>query len=431
VTPRVPLRGGRLLRYGVPGGPSKVRQKMRISSWSALGLALVALEAMTCQGHGIGSADEERECWDLWDCNPGRLCGEMVDCVHFRCLHDASPVLVPCPGDECVRDADCVLAQPYDCCNGCPQVWPRSALAELPCHYPEGEPVGEPPAECQVDCMQCPRCFPQPLGVRCELGRCVSVDQGCASTLDATPPEVTTTALLTRPDLYDGAEVLVVGTLLPGSLVCDDFCPQGEACCQAPMTIDGALALQGTPCDVSLLLEADRSCSDSFESEGPLVGATYAVAGRLERTGSPDIPFQLTVAGLDLRPFEGIEGAFDFTITQVQTDALDPSCVPPTLLVGDPGRLYVAESDGRVVAQAPSLDCRPSFLGSVDSPGRFSARVPVYCDECCCDYTLTAEVTGSRVFGVYEVFDGTCRYDYTLEGVRDPLPQPLPPVESR
>lgn len=404
---------------------------MRISTWSVMGLALVALGSQACRERGLGSNAPERECWDLWDCNPGRLCGEMVDCVRFQCARDASPVLVGCPNHECVRDADCVVAVPYDCCSGCPQVSPRSALGDLPCHHPLGEAVGDPPPECQIDCNRCPLCFPQPLGARCELGRCVSTDQGCPSTLDATPPEVTTAELLVTPDLYDGAQVLLTGTLLPGPLVCDDFCPEGQSCCQAFMTLDRVASLDGAPCGVSGALRADGDCADIFESEGPLVGGTYAVAGRLSRTGSPDVPFQISVAGLWLRSFDGIEGAYDFTVTEVQSDVQNPSCVPPTLRVGDLGRLYVAESGGRVVAMAPRLDCWPLFLGTSDTPGRFSARAPVYCDECCCDYTLTAEVTGSRVFGTYEVFDGTCRSQVTLEGVRDPLSQPLPEVVGR
>lgn len=399
---------------------------MRNALWALLGLSLLAPAGGGCQDRGLGSGGEDRECWDLWDCNPGRLCGEMVDCVHFQCQGDASPVLVACPDDECVRDADCVVAVPYDCCNGCPQVSPRDGLDALPCHHPLGEPVGDPPPECQIDCARCPLCFPQPLGARCELGRCVSQAEGCPSTLDATPPEVTTAALLATPDLYDGAQVLLTGTLLPGPLVCDDFCPEGQSCCQAAMTLDRVASLDGYPCSVSSALRADNDCADTFDSEGALVGGTYAVAGRLTRTGDPDVPFQISVDGLWLRPFGETEGAFDFTVTQVESDAADPTCVGPTLRVGDLGRLYVAESGGRVTALAPRLDCWPVFQGTSDAPGRFSAMAPVYCDECCCDYTLTAEVTGDRVFGTYEVFDGTCRYTITLEGVRDPLAQPFP-----
>ena len=114
-------------------------------------------------------------------------------------------------------------------------------------------------------------------------------------------------------------------------------------------------------------------------------------------------------------------GTFDVTVTQILSDASDPSCTPPSLSVGDPGRVYLAEAGGLVRAVAPMFDCHFEFRGAAGTDGTFVTRVPVTCDECCCDFELQGEITGTRLFGVYSYFDGTCRHTYYFEGVRDPL----------
>ncbi len=393
-------------------------------AWLALGVLL--LMVVGCDGRGAGTTGSERECWDTWECNPGRLCGEMVPCLNFVCRDDLEPVIIECPGDQCVRDDDCVVAQPYDCCLGCPRVLDRDALAEQPCLYETGFATDPPPPECVFECMACPLCFPQPLQARCELGHCVAAEQGCPSTEDASPPEASVTQLIASPAAYEGNRYRVTGTLLPGSGDCTADCP-APRCCEHRMTLDGALALSGAPCELRLGLWADRQCADTFTTEGLLPGAVYTVTGIFARDPGSSMPLSLQVDGLALAEPAGIEGAYDLTVTQVDSEPGAPSCDPPALQPGAFGRLYLAASGDRVQALAPLFDCWPAFLGSRDGQGRFETRVPVSCDECCCDYELSGEVIGSRLFGRYTAFDGQCRYEYIFEAVRDPLPHPDPP----
>lgn len=435
--PRAPSpRAGRAPSSRAGRAPSSRATRAPASLAVLAGVAILgALGPLAaCDSRSLGEGEGERECWDLWECNPGRLCGEMIDCVNFRCQTEDASVLVPCPAGECVRDSDCVVAQPFDCCNGCPEVATRAALGsdpELHCFYEQGTPPPTPPVDCLMDCFACPLCFPQPLGARCELGACVPTERGCPSSLAEEPPAVTVAEVVASPASYEGREVRLTGTLLPGQAACVDDCPSPH-CCQAGMTLDGVIALQGMPCDLSLGFTFDDYCDDTFDSEGMLAGAAYEAAGTLWLNQSPMVPLTLELNGLRLADpsAEGLAGAFDVTVTQILSDASDPSCTPPTLTVGAPGRVYLAEAGGLVRAVAPMFDCHFEFRGAADPQGRFETRVPVVCDECCCDFLLDGEVTGTRIFGVYSYFDGTCKHEYYFEGVRDPLPHPDPPLPA-
>ena len=397
-------------------------------SWIALALVGGVLVCLSgCKDRSIGHGTTERECWDLWECNPGRLCGEMIDCQDFRCTTDASPVVVPCPADECLRDSDCLVAQPFDCCNGCPEVARRVDLEsdpDLRCFYEQGTTAPSPPPECLIDCYACPLCFPQPLAARCDLGRCAPVDRGCPSTRPEPPTRLTVVQLLASPEAYDGQEVRVAGTLLPaGPMACADGCT-GPRCCYASMSIDGAILLEGNPCALQLGFWMANGCEDKMESEGMLAGGAYEVWGTARLTGQTYRPLILEVVGLRLRDAasEGMAGAFDVTVTQIQSDASDPGCRPPSLRLGAPGRVYLAEAGGMVRAWAPMFDCNTDFTGTAQGGVTFDSRVPIYCDDCCCDFLLGGEVTASRIFGSYTSFDGLCRHHYFFEGARDPLP---------
>lgn len=410
-------------RGGAPCGVSA-------AFWGAA-LAVGLLTQAGCEDRGLGQDATGRECWDLWECNPGRLCGEMIDCVDFRCRTEDASVLVECPFDDCVRDSDCLVAEPFDCCNGCPQVARRADLAEDPelhCFYEQGSTPPVPPVDCLIDCYACPLCFPQPLGARCDLGACVAVAEGCPSTSPETPTVLTVAQLVASPQTYEGASVQITGTLLPGLPACTDDCPHPR-CCQAGMTLDGVIALTGNPCSLQLGFWFDDYCEDRFSSEGLLAGAAYEVWGKAHASSSPNVPVTLELSGLRLRDpsSEGIAGAFDVTVTQIVSDAADPTCTPPTLLVGEPGRVYLAEAGGFLGAMAPMFDCHFVFHGSALANGIFTSRVPISCEVCCCDFELEGEVTGNRIYGLYTSFDGTCRHTYFFEGVRDPLPHSAAP----
>lgn len=391
-------------------------------------VAALALFFISCDSRNLGTGRPPPECWDLWDCNPGQLCGEMTSCVDFLCQTEAPPVIVDCPGDDCLRDSDCVVAEPMSCCSGCPRVARRADLGSDPalqCFFEQGTVAPVPPPECLGSCAACPLCFPQPLGARCELGLCVPSARGCPSGLSEPPTSFTVAQLVASPAIYEGQLVRVVGTLLPSQTMCTDVCP-APRCCESAMTLDGAIGLVGNPCDLQLGLFSDDYCADVYTSEGPMPGAPYEAWGTAWLTSLPGIPLLLELDTLRL-PQDvplGVAGAYDVTVTQIISDAYDPICVPPTLAEGAFGRLYLAEAGGLARAVAPMFDCYPELRGSAPGGGRFETRPMAQC--LTCDIRLQGEVAGSRVYGVYVFFDGTCRHEYYFEGVRDLLKHPYP-----
>jgi len=387
------------------------------------GVVLSALLVMVftgggCESRNLGWVNTEFGCWDLWECNPDRDCGQMVQCVDGFCRSDLDPVLVGCPYGDCIVDDDCVVAQPYDCCAGCPRVARRSDLPELTCFYEAGTTPGPIPPECAVPCTACPLCFPQPQGARCDIGRCVATVEGCDAA-DATGIEtITTAALLTNPQDYDGQAYRVGGTVLPWPAGCDDNCPSFH-CCDRAAVLDGLIRLEGSPCGTQLMFQSDDYCADEFDSEGLLPGGDYIVHGLLRWTPNEAVPWTMEVGGLEVASPRALGGAYEVFVTAVESDASDPTCLPPTLTEGDWGNVYLAEEGGLTRIVAPLFECHWEFLGTADLEGWFNAQVPVACDGVC-DYILVGQVTGEMMFAAYTTFDGQCYYEYQFSGQRLP-----------
>ena len=112
----------------------------RLTLWS-LPLALWALAVPGCSSRPVGEGNHNAvadagptACQDLWDCNPGVTCGELILCEAGQCRPDLGQVIIPCVAGECTQDNDCVVALPANCCWGCPEVVSRAALADLECY---------------------------------------------------------------------------------------------------------------------------------------------------------------------------------------------------------------------------------------------------------------------------------------------------------
>ncbi|NMB74294.1 MAG: hypothetical protein GYA21_04095 [Myxococcales bacterium] len=83
--------------------------------------AVAALVLWSCQEYS-GGGDP---CQTIADCNAGKTCGHLIDCVNNQC-DSAKMVDVPCP-QACERDEDCVRAS-SDCCP-CELGGPEVAVA--------------------------------------------------------------------------------------------------------------------------------------------------------------------------------------------------------------------------------------------------------------------------------------------------------------
>jgi hypothetical protein len=381
-------------------------------------LLVIGLAGSGCKTRALGPANTEFDCWDLWECNPEQDCGQMVQCVDGFCRTDLDPVLVECPYGDCIVDDDCVLAQPYDCCSGCLQVARRSDLSEMTCFYEAGTTPGPAPPECAIPCTACPLCFPQPQGVRCDIGRCVATVLGCDTVGASTIESITTAALLTNPATYDGGTYRIGGTVLPWPAGCDDNCPSFH-CCDRAAVLDGLVLLQGNPCGTQPVFWSDDYCSDEFDSEGMVPGGEYIVEGTLTWMPESSPPWSMFIEGLEVAPTPALGGAYEVFVTAVQSDASDPTCLPPTLAEGDWGTVFAAEEGGLLRVVAPLFECNWDFVGTADPDGWFTAQVPIVCDGVC-DYILTGQVTGEMVFATYTTFDGQCYYEYQFSGQRLP-----------
>jgi hypothetical protein len=265
------------------------------------------------------------ECSSLWDCNPGVPCGWMVPCIAGECRPDAPPVDVECPPEtECRTDGDCIIADPYDCCNGCPVAIPRSGLGEHVCHYERGlPPPGPPPVECMVDCMACPPCYPQPLAVGCRAGSCVAVEEGCPYPWIDEPVYASAAEVAADPFSYSGRTVVVSGSTIARWPACDAFCDEGEPCCDASLFLDGVIRLTGRPCDTPMSCSSDTSCPDEWDCGAFREGGGYEMTGEI-RISTVDGPPSMYVEGVrDIAP-PGFGGAYEITILSVATSHPDP-----------------------------------------------------------------------------------------------------------
>jgi hypothetical protein len=374
-----------------------------------------------CGERSLGSADGEpdsavTDCETFWDCNPGVECGELIQCVDGVCRPDLGHIIIPCAVAECATDDDCVVAVPENCCYGCPEVVPRSILPSMNCFYEAGT-IHVPLPECTMLCERCPECYPQPLGAKCEQGVCTASETGCPPFGEEQLPTATTEQIAQSPSTYDGGRYRVQGAVLPGAGDCDGG--PGPFNCDFPPMLNGAVRLQGRLCNLSIH-SLGSVCSDEFMSESLAPGGWYEIEGEVQANPSPWEPPYMEVTGLRLIEPQDIGGGYEVTVTMVVSDADDPTCVPPTLAVGDNGRVLVAVNGDNLTVIAPMFDCWWEFVGTLDSYWRFTAWVPIDCDGCCCDYSVSGEVSGNHLTGEYESFDGTCRHIIQFSGQRSP-----------
>ena len=85
------------------------------------------------------------------------------------------------------------------------------------------------------------------------------------------------------------------------------------------------------------------------------------------------------------------------TITDIRSEASDPTCTPLWWSLGDTVDLYLARSGAQVRVAAPALHCEANFSGGVDDsdPDSFTAWLPFDCLDC--DYYITGTVTGDQL----------------------------------
>lgn len=362
-----------------------------------------------------GGPDAGRtECRDFWDCNPGVTCGELTMCEAGECRPDLGHVIIPCTIGECTLNEDCVVAMPMSCCWGCPQVVSREGLADVECFYEDGYPPAVIPVECDVDCLLCHECVPQPLGARCDNGQCVPTDLGCP-TMSDNVPAITTAEVVQNPAAYDGQRRWIRGVVIPGEGSCD-----GEGCTeQYDSMINGVVRLEGYLCNLTVDLIGDE-CRANLRDYGVRAGGFYEFEGIVHDDPSPYEPPWLEVEGARLVEPQGLGGRYEVAVTGVVSDADDPTCVPPPWYVGQTFPVFLAQSGPQVIAAAPVLHCEANYTGGFDQtdPDRFVVSLPMICDYC--DSTISGTVTGGRLVGQYDFIDGTCLHTVFFEGPRNP-----------
>lgn len=325
---------------------------------------------------------------------------------------------------SCSTGDECVIAQPFDCCFGCPEIMTRSEMESRECWYEQGTDPGPVPEGCWMECYACPVCFPQPLDTHCENDQCVADDQGCPYTGNDPHPTAVTADIMHDPQSFTGHEYTVQGTVLPGLSGCDDNCP-AENCCESAILIDGMVRLSGYPCDLGMTWWSDNYCAEEFrhnawDTEGLKPGRRYEFIGTVNAGGAvPWDPPTMHLGGIRILEQEGMAGAFEITITEVIQDITDPTC-EQVWDVGQQAKVYIAESESDVRIYAPVFSCwwTDHFWGSTQDQRNFDTWIPIDCDGCCCDYHLTGEVVRDTIAGSYESYDGMCRYTVRFAGTR-------------
>jgi len=317
------------------------------------------------------------------------------------------------PGDTtppgCTVDSECIVADPFDCCNGCPIAIDRRDLTLYPCHYERGTTPPEIPMECMIDCYACPVCYPQPLDAVCRGGACVAGEQGCPYTGEAPVLDSTIDEVYDNRMALSGSTVRLRGAAIPRFASCDDICP-AERCCSAEFYLGGLVRLEGSPCEAYLECWKDDYCSEDWDC-GPLEdGRSYEVVGEL-RSGSYDVSVYVE-AIREVEP-AGLDGLFMLEVLEVMTWADDPGVDCERYIVpGDVGRMSVATSPTLAFVQAPVF--RPAacleFEGT-SAGSSIEARVPIDCDDCCCDWEVDVLGPADAPIGNFRYYDGMCHTD--------------------
>jgi hypothetical protein len=250
----------------------------------------------------------------------------------------------------------------------------------------------------------------------------VATDLGCPPETDGgNPPAAEVAAILASPASYDGGTYRITGALQPSGAICDANCP-ADHCCDWALALDGVIRVTGKPCGIDVIHWSDAYCDDALVGDGLQAGSTYEIAGPLRYAPGTWPPFTLTAESVRIVPPRGVEGVYTVALTSVVDDNPDPVCTPTRLRVGQVGRLFLAGSGGGLRAAAPVLDCHWDFAGTVDASGFFEARVPIDCDDCCCDFTVNGQVVGDLVWAEYGSYDGHCTVSALLSGERERTP---------
>ena len=363
---------------------------------------------------------EAPECSTLWDCNPGVECGDMIPCMDGACRPDAPHVNIECPPPGmCATDMDCVVADPIDCCNGCPMAVLGSEIPE--CYYERGTAPPDPvPADCLILCYACPVCFPQPLGARCVDGECVPDGEGCPYAGSEEPAPATPAQVAADPLAYSGRTVMMTGSTMARWPVCDDHCPDGESCCDASLYLDGVVRLEGWPCEADLVCSSIGYLACDWDCRLFEEGASYEVVGEV-RTGSTWDSTSVLVSGIREVDPVGLGGRYAVTVTSSVSHHVDPwgEC-PDFALVGETGEIVVADSSGEIVMRTGLFEAWgpcDEFWGSRDWSA-FEVWVPIDCDGCCCDFWIDGRIEGGEISGTYHYFDGGCTAEVGFTGTR-------------
>ncbi|MFH2010478.1 MAG: hypothetical protein ABI333_28015 [bacterium] len=384
-------------------------------------LFVMGTAALGCSQRSVGSGNtnsgpdggQSVGCQDLWDCNPGVTCGELVMCEAGRCAPELGHAIIPCTIDECTTDGDCVVAHGMNCCWGCPQVMSRQALENLECFYEEGHPPDTIPVECEMDCFYCEDCNPVPLGARCDAGQCVPTDLGCPTFSAPPPPTVTTLQLVQNAAAHEGELRLIRGAVIPGEGSCD-----GEGCSASyDSMLNGVVRLDGYLCELTVDLVGDE-CRANLTSYGVQAGGWYELEGIVHEPPDPwRAPWLEVTASRIVEP-EDLGGRYEGVITAIESNASDPTCVPPPWTVGDPVDVFLARSGPQIRVAAPDFHCEANFSGGFDDVdgGPFTTSLPIDCLDC--DYSVSGAVTENLLEGHYHILEGSCEHTLYFEGWR-------------
>ena len=354
-------------------------------------------------------------CTSLWDCNPGVPCGDMVPCIDGRCDPDAERIWIECPEYPCTSDADCIVADPQDCCNGCPVVVHREELWEHECFYERGTEPGPMPEDCFILCYACPECYPQPLDAVCRSGVCVAGEEGCPYTGDDVPLEVEAADVMADPLAYSGETITVSGTALTLFTDCMEECLPPEPCCMGSLHLGGRIRLDGFPCESSILCWAEGSCPDEWDCRELEEGGSYEVTGELR---SSDYWPSIWVEGIREVEPEGVSGAFDVRLDTVSVWSDDPGVdCAPLIGEGETGLVVLSDTGAMVMATASFIDTSwcTTYTGRATGSS-FEVLLDIDCDYC--DYRFDGVVDDDDIVGIYHGFDGVCHTEAAFTGAR-------------
>ncbi len=180
---------------------------------------------------------------------------------------------------------------------------------------------------------------------------------------------------------------------------------------------NGVVRLDGTLCDLTVDLIGEE-CRANLQGYGVEPGRWYEFPGIVHEPPSEYEPPWLEVTGSRLVDPEDLGGHYPVIVTEVQSDANDPTCVEPWWNVGDTTEVYLARSGQQVVLSAPAFHCEANFSGSLDGtdPERFTTVISTGCTEC--ETSVGGTVVEDWLTAEYVIDDSTCRYVVRFEGAR-------------